>query len=273
MLARRRLAARVAAASSLILAVAAGCAWMTSNGAPARYAAVNAAALAIGLASAFGLSRLSVRTAAWLAVLTAPTLAGLALAVGPDVDGVRRWIELGGMTFHAAMLGGPLFAVAASRAPGDWLTGVAGAVLALLLALQPDFATALALVCAFGSIGLIKPRLPIGAALLAAVVAALWTYRGSPSLGPVEFVEGVVQRLLADADALSIATLASLGLAVIAPAFTLPARRGGLALSAWMAGLVVASLLGPYPTPLVGYGAAAIVGYALALGPRDRGNT
>jgi hypothetical protein len=203
------------------------------------------------------------RTVALAALAVAPALALLALAAGPGIDGVHRWIGLGPLRLHAAMLGGPAFVVALARQPG-WLGAAAAAVLALALALQPDAGTALALTAATTALALGKRSAPRLAALLAALGALAWCVAAPDPLAPVAFVEGVIPAMLAAPRALPIAALALLGLALLAPAIL--GGRAGLALAAWGVALVVASLLGAFPVPLLGYGAAPIIGYAAALG-------
>jgi hypothetical protein len=43
-------------------------------------------------------------------------------------------------------------------------------------------------------------------------------------------------------------------------------KEEGFALAGVLAGFVAMAMIGPYPTPLIGYGVAPILGFALAIG-------
>ena len=98
-------------------------------------------------------------------------------------------------------------------------------------------------------------------ALLALFAVEFW-----PNLPPQPFVE----RVFFDAFSKSVVTGAMLALSLIA-GLTLILRAPGAeratryALAGTLLGFILASLVGDYPTPLIGYGAAAIVGIGLAL--------
>ncbi|ROT94214.1 hypothetical protein EB810_14200 [Altererythrobacter sp. FM1] len=236
--------------------------WMVSAGAPISYAFVNLAALIAGLVLAFAIARVPAKAA-----LIAPAALGaLALAFGPSIDGVHRWVALGGISIHATMLAGPCFAVAFQRI-GGWPASLATVAFAAVTALQPDFGMALALACSVAVTLLVRRDLPTLVALACAALAAVWAaWRGDP-LSAVPFVEGVMQRMASDHSPAALISLALLALATTAPALLREGRQaGGLAFAGYSVGLVGASLIGPLPTPLVGYGAAPILGYCLALG-------
>lgn len=108
-----------AATAAYLAAVAAGVLWMHLSGAPATYALVNAVAGLLGVVLALVLrgrrgSRLET-VALWLA----PVAMALSLAIGPEVDGVHRWIAAGPLRLHAAALFGPAMLVALVRR-ADW---------------------------------------------------------------------------------------------------------------------------------------------------------
>ena len=248
--------------AAVVLTVIAGAAWLHRSSAPQSWVAVNLGALVVGLAAFVFLRSIDRQKAGLVVLVVAPAIALLALA-GPGVDGVHRWIALGPLRLHAAMLGGPLFVVSLARQPG-WLGAAATALLALALALQPDAGTALALATATGGLAIGERSARRLTALLAALAALGWTAIMPDPLEPVPFVEGVIPAMLAAPDPLSIAALVLLALASLAPAFG--GGREGLALAAWGMTLGAASLLGASPVPLLGYGAAPIIGYAAALG-------
>ena len=101
------------------------------------------------------------------------------------------------------------------------------------------------------------------AAALAAAALAISIAR-TVALPPVPFVEQVLAQAAAQGPVPAL-------LAALAIAFLfLPARTGSRPVAhafaaTWAAGLA-ASLLGPYPTPVVGFGGSAVLGYVLSVG-------
>ena len=247
---------------ALVAAVVWGACWLFASGAPTAYAVVNLAALAIGLAGATAVRRLPMTAG----LVAGPALAALSLWFGPSVEGVERWISIGDLRLHAVMLAGPAFAVAAQRT-GGWISVLAVAALGCAITLQPDFGAAIALACATAAAAAIRRDAAGMIALACAAAAVIATAPPAGEIAPVAFVENVAQRMVERGDAISLVALALLGFAALAPALRRCERdTGGAALAGWTAGLVCASLIGPYPTLLVGYGAAPILGYAFATG-------
>ena len=247
---------------ALVASVIWGAAWLFVAGVPAAYPVVNLAALAIGLAGAFAVRRLPMTAG----LVAAPALAALALWLGPSIEGVERWIAVGDVRLHAVMLVGPAFAVAAQRI-GGWVSLLAVAALASAIALQPDFGAAIALAGAMTAAAAVRRDGPAIGALACSAAAVIATANPSGDIAPAPFVENVAQTIVARGDAVSLVALALLGFSALAPALRRCERdTGGAALAGWTAGLVSASLIGPYPAPFVGYGAAPILGYAFAAG-------
>lgn len=234
---------------------------MYAHGAPATYLVVNAAALV--LAAAFACLPLRMLGSIGLTATGIVLLAILAgsLASG-GADSVHRWIALGPLQLHAGMLVLPalLIVAARSRELPRTLLLVGSAV---VLAAQPDRGTAVAF--ALGCAAIIgKPRkladYVIGASAAAAVIV---TWIRPDHLQPVIYVEYVLAAARqAGGIWLAVFTLALAG-AVVGPLYS--RTRYSPILTCFWTGLVLASLLGPYPTPFIGYGASPILGYGLAL--------
>ena len=247
---------------AIALPVLAGLTYMALFGAPRSYLLVNGGALAMAAAIlAIGLpvlDRRAVRIAGGILL----ALFALPLLAGPETNGITRWLPLGPFILHAGMLIIPSLCVLAAR---EERLGPPALFLALLVALaQPDFASAFALIG--GAIGIYQVRadwrigLVIIAGFFIAIAAAL-----QGELPAVPFVE----RIMVDALRVSPAMAALLGLSLVASivatgfATSLPRiARYPIALSLF--GFWLASLISNYPTPLAGYGAAAIIGFALA---------
>jgi len=252
---------------ALAIPVLAGLAFMTAFGAPPAYLVGNAGALAIALlwlaVGRLPVDRLGRRllASALLAILALPLL------MGPEINGVARWVPVGPVVLHSDMLALPAFAVLVAQERED------GALLLLcalfLTLLQPDAASAFALT--FAAVGLhhVTRDWRMGvvaiAGFVAGIVAAL---RGELPAQP--FVERVV------VEALDRSGLAALGLfgALVASYLLIlfrgrPTAAERFALAGTLFGFGVMALMSNYPSPLIGYGAAPILGYGVALGFRQ----
>ena len=189
---------------------------------------------------------------------------------GPETNGMRRWIPVGPILIQPALILVPAMLVTFTRKPSCWATcGVI--VAAIALALQPDRAVSGALLVGLGTITAITRDKHVFAATLVAAIAWIIAMLRPDSLPAVAFVEGVYLQSFQMNAAMGI--LICLGaLAMLAPIFvgwrkyrqSAKALPYLAALTCWL-GLMIAALLGNYPTPLVGYGASAILGYFLSL--------
>jgi cell division protein FtsW (lipid II flippase) len=256
------------------LAVASGVAGFLYCGAPPAYAVTNTAAAAIALALAAALNRLPIARNRLAALCACPALVAATLIVGPEIDGVQRWLPFGPIRLHAAALLGPAFAVALQDRDDLW-GATACVILAGMIAIQPDMGTAIAL-CVATALSLWPTlRLSRLIAFVSAIAALCLTAVRPDPLAPVPFVEGVLQDMAGTGGVsgwlLAGLMAAALLAAIVAPSLKAGDRRtGGLAITGWYFGLVVASLIGSYPTPLIGYGAAPIIGYGIAIGMLGR---
>lgn len=252
------------AAAALAVPVLAGIAWMVAQGAPAGYAPVDAAALALALIWViFGRAPTTIAAQrAIVAVLL--LLLFVPLATGPALNGVARWLPLGPVTLHAGMLALPALTVLAARDP-DYAPPI---LLAALFAafLQPDAASGAAVT--FAAVGLhhVTRDWKVGAVAVVGFFAVIaMALRGE--LPPQEFVE----RVLHDAATQSIPAAVGLGAALAASyllmLWTAPLERDErFALAGSLFGFIVMAMISHYPFPFIGHGAAPILGYGLALG-------
>ena len=255
---------RVTALAALATPVLAGLAYLLAFGAPPANLVVNAGALAgAAVIIAIGPDPASAR-ARRLLLLGALALLFVPLLTGPSLGGVARWLPLGPVTLHAGMLAVPALAVLAGEEP-DYAPAILSAALLAVL-LQPDMATGAAITLAgFGLYDASKDwryGLLAAAAFTASLVAAT---RGEL---PAEPFADRVTFLLAKTEPLAALGLGMALLAsflVIAGAF--PGReRSRKALAGTLFGFAFAGHVSNYPSPLIGYGASAIIGFGLALG-------
>ncbi len=237
---------------------------MALRGAPIVFVLVNLGALVAALALAF----VRWRHPATILV-AAPLLVGLTLVVGTPLDGVRRWLDLGPVALHVGMTVLPAFVVVAARR-ADAASLAAVAIVAAALTAQPDRGTALALAAALFAGALLQRSAWAPASATCAALAVVLTFERTDPLMPVPHVEDVLQHLATWSGPLAAAAAAALLAAIAAP---LRAGADGAALAGFYLGLAIASLTGPYPTPLLGYGVAPIIGYGIAIGAIEGGRT
>ncbi len=243
-----------------------GIANMAIGGAPSHYLAVNAAALGLALAAIGLMPSNSRRTFPLAIAVTAVIILILPLLIGPEVTGMRRWVGFGAVQLHSGMLALPvLAAVLLQLKPVNRLILIALAASAI--AVQPDRASAMALFAASGAVVYANRSAVNAAQLLLAALAVLATFAQPDVLQPVRFVETI----LSDAARHHLAAAAML-IAILAATLILPALRypDRAVAAAAVAGYAVASLIGAYPVPLLGYGASSILGFGLAIAAARR---
>ena len=250
-------------------AVLSGCALMILMGAPARMPLMNGAAFLIGLAL-LGIVHASKRLGAasrhadWALLCVAISIPATALA-GPEMNGVSRWLVLGGITVQPALIVAPLLALAFSTRRSTVLL-LAVAVASGGLAMQPDPGSAAMLLLGLAApLALRGNRSAVGGLAVAFAAAAFAISAARPvALPPVPFVEQML------AKAAGQGPLPGL-LAMLTIVFLfLPARSGrrpaAYAFAGIWAGALAASLTGAYPTPVLGFGGSAVLGYVLSIG-------
>jgi hypothetical protein len=255
------------------ITVALGIGAMAAYGAPRSFIAINSSALVLAIGLALIARRWRSATIDYWIAGAALTALLATLAFGPNLDGVRRWLAVGPIRLHIGMLLIPALAIAVTRLDARQATGALCAA-AIIAALQPDLATALALL----AIALVTAALLGGRirwiAVLATVSALLWCLSHPDGLAPVRFVEHVLVDMAATDVPLAIALGTILTVAILSPLIGWkradPANRAAVAaFAASLAAFLLASLIGPYPTPLIGAGAASILGWGLGLGRLD----
>jgi hypothetical protein len=245
----------------LIICVLAGIANMAAGSAPSHYLAINAFALATALALIRFVPAIKTERAVIIASAFAIFALGLPLLIGPDLEGVRRWIGIGPVQLHSGMLVLPMLVMLLHRLASPY--GIAATAFAsILISLQPDRASAIALLAATGALLVAHRSTTHLIQLLCAGLAIGVTFMRPDILEPVPFVENVLSDAWLKNPLLAVGLAASLAAAVIMPVL---GNVRFCPVTATLAGFATASFLGAYPSPLLGYGAAAIVGFGLAI--------
>lgn len=247
--------------AALVLPVLSGIAWMAWAGAPTGWLAINAGALLTALACALLLPMPPKQSGQLILAGTLVALVVLTALAGVELDGIRRWIALGPVRLHIGYLVLPLLVVLTSQLPSRPAALLLGAVQLATLA-QPDRAACYALAAATCVNAVQRRDWPATSALLLAIACSIAVLARLDPLQPLRFVEAVQSDALA-ADPL-FGTL--LTLATLAPlALLRGADRQAQTLVAFLIAASLMALAGPYPSILIGYGAAPILGFGLAL--------
>lgn len=249
-------------------AVALGWIYLFLAGAPFRMLLLNPASLLVGLAAVMVL-RLAAPLGPQAGKLALVAMGGAIVATalfGQAADDVSRWVSVAGITLQPGLMLVPAIAVAFAAGRSRW-AGAAVAIAALGLALQPDRAMAGALLASVTVTAALRRdalSLAVLGATLAAFVATL--LRPDP-LPPAPFVEGVMASAFALSPIAGLCVLAGSAL-LLAPLLVTSdpvTRPRVLAFAALWTAVLAAAALGNYPTPLVGFGGSAIVGYLLSV--------
>lgn len=261
----RAIGVACAAAATLL-----GLFYLVAAGAPVRYAVVNLAALALGLVALGGVDRAALldrRSGGWAVLALGAALLATGL-FGASADGASRWIWIGPLSVQVSLVVVPFMLVAFARHRDR--PGMAGiALAAIALAIQPDRAVAGMLVLGLAGLAASRRDLVSAGALLVASAAFAATLARPDALPAVPFVDRVLYTAFGVSPLAGAAILIGAGLLVvpaIAGRLRDPADGGAcLAFGAAWAGALAAAALGNYPTPVVGYGGSAILGYVLSL--------
>ena len=260
---------RAMGAACALSATLLGLVYLHAAGAPMSHLVVNALSLVMGLALLAAMPQSAQRSRASGGMVLALGLMLLATALfGVSVEGAARWVRVGGVSLQASLIVLPAMLVAFARSGGIFAT--TGVLLAALgLALQPDRAMAGIMAAALVVVALYRQERQVVLALVVAGIGFAVTLLRPDSLPAVPYVD---QILFTSFEVHPLAGVAVLGGALL---LVVPALNGFWMDSndraahavfgvTWL-GMVVAAALGNYPTPLVGYGGSAILGYALSL--------
>ena len=199
----------------------------------------------------------------WLGAWLAPVaLIIIALSlIGPDQQGVHRWLNLGPIQLNAAALVLPAAIATFMRTPVVVAIS-AFAIIAGLLAWQPDISQLAAFALAATLLSTARWGLKGAgvALLLSAGAIALCLSRPDP-LAPVLHVEGIFALAWSQSPVLAVAMAVSLALTALSPLLRRKSAPGALALTTYFAATSLAVLLGANPVPLAGYGLSFVIGW------------
>lgn len=237
--------------------------------APTNHSIVNSLTLVMGLGLLAVIPRSAPESRASAGVVVVLGAALLATAMfGVSVEGASRWVRVSGVSLQISLIVLPAMLVLFARAGGIMAT--AGIALAALgLALQPDRAMAGIMAAALAVLALFRHERQVVLALAAAGVGFVVTLLRPDSLPAVPYVDQILHTSFEVHPLAGIAVWSG-ALLLIVPALAgswmdSTNRAAHAVFGASWLGMIVAAALGNYPTPVVGYGGSAILGYALSL--------
>ncbi|MBL8230723.1 MAG: hypothetical protein JNL98_19680 [Bryobacterales bacterium] len=251
-------------------ATAIGLAYLKLAGAPSGILAINGAAFGMGLVAIAAMHRIGnasvTAMACWPWVGAILTLA--AVVLGREVDGATRWVAVSGLFIQTSLLAVPAAVVAFARQTTP-LSAAAMIGIAIGLALQPDRAMAGALLAGLTATAWRRGGPLTWVPLGAAGVSFASTLLQPDKLPAVPFVDGILWTSFGIHTAMGAALW--LGCATLVAPALLGWRQHGMlspataSFSATWAAIIAAAAIGAYPTPVVGYGSSAIIGYLASL--------
>lgn len=247
-----------------------GIAYLTLAGAPAQLISINLASLMLGLIALFALrhaGRALRRLGEYAMVVAAIALLGTAL-IGEVAEGASRWVAVGPLYVQPSLIALPLMVLTYVR-NRSFLSTSAMLVAAFAMALQPDRAMASVLVAGLAVQALLRPDRHVMSALVGSLLALFIAFARPDALPAMPFVDQIYYTSFDVSLLAGIAVIAGTVLLLVpalAGARAAPENRHiGLVFGTVWLTIIVAALLGNYPTPVVGYSGAAVLGYVLSL--------
>ncbi|GMM92971.1 hypothetical protein [Qipengyuania sp. MTN3-11] len=255
---------RAIAVVALAIPVVAGIGYLFAFDAPPSYPAVNAGALVLATLWILFAPRSLPPVARRILLVVALAALFLPILTGPSISGVARWLPLGPVSLHAGMLCVPALAVMAADDPDH-----APAILSIALfaaVLQPDMATGAAIMLATAGLYDATRDWKLGIVAIVAFFASL-VAAVNGELAAQPFVEHVIFRLALTDPLAALGLLGALVASLLLILHGFPGREGARkALAGSLFGFSFAGLVSNYPSALVGYGAAPILGFGIGLG-------
>lgn len=252
-----------------VVASLAGLAYLAIAQAPMTMIGVNLAALVLGITVLFGVRSIEAKAGFILSLMMVMAVMLLATALlGAGSEGARRWVTIGPLVIQSSLVLLPALILLFVRYRNG-LSTLAMAIAAVSLALQPDRAMAGTLLAALIMLAFVRPDRFVLAALLASAIAFAVTLFRPDNLPAVPFVDQVYYTafdLHWFAGSVVLGGTALLLLPAVAMKWSTGIDRTQcIVFGAIWLGVISAAALGNYPTPVVGYSGAAILGYALSL--------
>jgi Cell cycle protein len=251
-------------------AVGLGLIYMRLAGAPDSYLGMNAVALILGLTFFTLLTRFNLASHRWIGAAILILAVGLftTALVGTRVDGAARWLKLGPLYIQPSLILLPVMIIGFARTR-DKLSATGLMIAAAAMALQPDRAMAAMLVAGMTPLALVRPDRPTILALVVSMIAFAVTLVRPDTLSAMPYVDQILYSSFDVSMVAGLCVMAGSTLLIVPAIIGIlgdPDNREihGVFAAVWVTAIAAAAL-GNYPTPVVGYSGAAVLGYILSL--------
>ncbi len=251
-----------------------GVAYFALAQAPLAFAGINLAALVLGILVLASMRRVPGQRALapYLMLLMAVLILATAL-FGVATEGASRWVMIGPIFTQPSLILLPTLIVLFVRYRTG-LTTLAMIIAALSLALQPDRGMAGVLLVAMLALSVVRYDRFVLAALLASLSAFAVTLALPDTLPAVPFVDQVYYTAFDVHWFAGVLVITGTALLLL-PALSFTGlgdlnKDTCIVFGATWLAVILAAALGNYPTPVVGYSGAAILGYVVSLGVLPR---
>ncbi|HET9428541.1 MAG TPA: hypothetical protein VFO69_09305 [Allosphingosinicella sp.] len=243
-----------------------GFAYLLAAGAPMPSLAIQAAALALGLVALpilAILSRMSPPGGADVLLVLLGSALLLTALFGLEASGATRWVRLGAVNLQPSLALLPPMLLLYARRPGP--VGASGMILAAIgLALQPDRAMAGALAVSLTTLAIWRPDPFTFAGAAGGILAFAAALAQPDSLPAVPFVDNILYSAF-DVHPLTGFSVLAGAVILLLPVFGTGKAPERLVFGAVWLAILLAAAIGNYPTPVVGYGGSALLGYWLSV--------
>lgn len=192
--------------------------------------------------------------------------------ISSNVEGVHRWISIGGISLNIAMIVIPMTIIALERVleiKGFITYSIITIGIAILITMQPDASQLTGFAIPMIIIMLCKCSKSIGRniiiGLLFILIILSWMFLDS--LQPVDYVEKILGLVTTMGYGWLVLGDISLLLLTIPFIFFPPRnyRLQSLCVGLYYIIILISTIFGNFPVPLMGYGASPIIGYFIAI--------
>ncbi|MEE6452478.1 FtsW/RodA/SpoVE family cell cycle protein [Gottfriedia acidiceleris] len=205
-------------------------------------------------------------------VITCILILFLLTFLDKGLHGVHRWIAIGPLRFHIALVLVPLLIIELAsfmKAKPFWVTFSFTLIFTVLLFFQPDASQLTAFTISFSFLLLNRSKNKSVQILLFIVFILLiilsWSHLDQ--LAPVSYVEDILSLIKEMGTGWLILAVISL-LILLIPFFIFPpnsSKQLSFSLGIYFSISILSSFFGNFPLPIMGYGTSPFIGYLIAI--------